>query len=421
MALAVVAVPVVGVLATPTERGRPSQVLAEIGGPMAGARVTGRLGALVDTYGERAIATLRSNDAYYDEVRENVVQAYADDPAPLAPRVPLRPFAVAGADEPDTDEEAADADATDETTDGEQPTGGDASGDASGEDADGRAAGASPSSTPSPSPREEEPDEVTLVLISDNHCNTGMGRVMGEVARQAEADVVLNIGDTTMGGSGPEALCVDALASELRDFPVVVADGNHDSLLTGDQERAQGWTVLDGGVVEVEGLRIVGDRDPRLTSVTLGDREFATKPEAAQVLVDAACAGHDPDDPSTRVDILAIHDPYVGNRVMPSGCVVLELSGHLHRRVGPFQEGLGVMFGMSSSGGATAGQLTLGELPATATIGVLRYDRANKRPTALREVLIDPDRSVRLTPWEAFPEPPTTPVLADLSPAASQR
>ena len=159
--------------------------------------------------------------------------------------------------------------------------------------------------------------------------------------------------------------------------------------------------------------------NPRLTSVTLGKEEFLTKAEAATKLTDAACADFDPTDPTSRVDILAIHDPYVGNRVMPSGCIGLELSGHLHRRVGPFQQGLGVYFGMSSSGGATAGNLTLGALPATATIGVLQYDRANQRPTALREIRIAKDQSVTLMPWEAFPQMPSESVSADLSPAAS--
>ncbi len=406
--LAVVAVPVAGVVQRPAEQGRESQVLADLGGAMSGARVTGRLGVLVDTYGERAIATVRSNSAYYDVVRENVVAAYAADAAPLEPRRPLAPLVVAG---PESD---GDPDADSATEDGSDDTTPD---DATPEDSTPSADGTSTGTRTAQD--EREPDLVTMVLISDNHCNTGMGRVMGEVARQAQADVVLNLGDTTMGGSGPEQLCVDAIADELTEFPVVVADGNHDSMLTGEQERQRGWTVLDGGVVEVEGVRIVGDRDPRLTSVTLGEREFATKAEAATTLTDAACAGYDPDDPSSRVDILAIHDPYVGNRVMPSGCIVLELSGHLHRRVGPFQQGLGLFYGMASSGGATAGQLTLGTLPAQATISVLLYDRANHRPAALREVRIDPDQAVTLTPWEAFPEMPTTPVVADLSPAAS--
>jgi len=435
--LAVVAVPVAGIAQRPLEQGRESQVLAELGGAMSGARVTGRLGVLIDTYGERAIATVRSNDAYYDVVRENVVAAYAADTAPLEPRRPLAPLVVAEPEpEPDDDADAgtdADADASPSdtesasadaaTSNGDATPTGDASPstDDATDDADTDPTDdTTPTSTPTRPARDEaEPDLVTMVLISDNHCNTGMGRVMGEVARQAQADLVLNLGDTTMGGSGPEQLCVDAIADELTDFPVVVADGNHDSMLTGDQERQRGWTVLDGGVVEVEGVRIVGDRDPRLTSVTLGEREFATKAEAATTLTDAACAGVDPDDPASRVDILAIHDPYVGNRVMPSGCIVLELSGHLHRRVGPFQQGLGLFYGMASSGGATAGQLTLGTLPARATISVLLYDRANRRPAALREVRIDPDQAVTLTPWEAFPEMPTTSVEADLSPAAS--
>ena len=111
--LAVVAVPVAGIAQRPGEQGRESQVLAELGGAMDGARVTGRLGVLVDTYGERAIATVRSNAAYYDVVRENVVAAYAADAAPLEPRRPLAPLVVA---EPEPEDDAdADAPAEDET------------------------------------------------------------------------------------------------------------------------------------------------------------------------------------------------------------------------------------------------------------------------------------------------------------------
>ena len=443
-ALSLVAVPVTGMFERPDPTGTPSQVLAELGGPLSSVRVTGRLASLVDTYGEMALDFIRKNDAYYDQVVLNVQEAYAADDEPLEPRRALAPYPVQANPTAEPDAEASggdgeESDGAEEPVDGEQDsqtsaeaeagTGENSTADATAPGDDDAATSGEASETPSdepsdtpsdepthtPSPDLLDPDPVTLMIISDNHCNTGMGRVMGEVARQSQVDLVLNLGDTTMGGSAPESICVDAVAKALKDFPVVVADGNHDSRTTGEQEAAHGWTVLDGGVVEVAGLRIVGDRDPRLTSVTLGKREFLTKAEAAKELTDAACENYAQEDPDSIVDILAIHDPYVGNRVMPSGCIALELSGHLHRRVGPVQQGLGLLYNVSSSGGATSGSLTLAELPATGTIAILRYDRANHRPMELREVRVDPNQSVDLTAWKAFPEMPADVVEADLS------
>lgn len=266
-----------------------------------------------------------------------------------------------------------------------------------------------------------------MLLISDNHCNIGMGPVYAAMARESGAEVVLNLGDTTMGGSSVEAICVDALADHLTEVPVVVADGNHDSTTTGEQEAARGWRVLDGGVIEVAGLRILGDRDPRLTSVTLGYRDYTTREELADGLQAAACANvsdpgtpwQDSTDQEGWVDILAIHDPFVGARAMPSGCVVLELTGHLHRRIGPVQEGLGLLYVTPSSGGAAPGIIPIGPLQADATATVLRYDRANKRPLALREIRMAPDGTAGLGEWETFPAMPTEPVVADLSARAS--
>lgn len=419
--LAVVAVPVVGAVTAPEPAGRPSEVLADLGGPLAGARVTGRLGGLVDTYGEMALDAVRANEAYYDVMVANAAAAYAADPEPLAPDVLPGPVAVEPGDGEQTDAQAGDGGPSDaQAGDGGQSDAQAGDGEQSNAQAtDDATDGSTP--TPSASPTPAEPDIVTAMIVSDNHCNTGATRVFGEIGRQAEADVVLNLGDTTLGGSSVESICVNQMADALKGFPVVVADGNHDSAETGRQEAARGWTVLDGGVVEVEGLRIVGDRDPRLTSVTLGNTEFRTKTDAAQALTDAACPGVDPDDPSTRVDILAIHDPYVGNRVMPSGCVVLELSGHLHRRIGPIQQGLGLLYVNGSSGGAKEGTVPVGQLEAPGYVSVLLYDRANHRPVALREIVLGTDQSVTLGEWEPFPEPPTTSVDADLSVAANPR
>ncbi|WP_123740201.1 metallophosphoesterase family protein [Salana multivorans] len=456
-ALAVLAVPLSAALTARPETGRPSAVLSELGGPLAEARVSGQVAALLDSYGERALEELRKNDEFYAELATNVRAAYAEDAEPLAPRRPLAPVvpepAASETPTPDaTESPTADVSPTEDAT--ETPT----------EDA---SPTSSPSPSPSPSPTRDllPPDPVTLLVISDNHCNMGMGPVFGELARQSQADVILNAGDSTLGGSSVESICIDQIAKGLpADVPVVVADGNHDSSETSAQEAKVGWRVLDGGVIEVEGLTIVGNVDSRLTSVTLGNREYATRGEAAQVVTDAACAavgrtaaspeasrdatpdaspsgrddatgdagraadGNDNDDAADAdaadddaadgddvVDILLLHDPYTGARVMQSGCVGLEISGHLHRRVGPTQQGLGVVYLSASSGGAKEGSVPIGPLQADAYVTVISYDRANHVPLALREITLGRDRQVTLGEWEAFPVRPTEPVTADLS------
>lgn len=365
-AVAVVAVPASAAIQGQPETGRPSAVLTQLGGPLAEARVSGQVAVLLDTYGELALEELRKNDEFYDVLAANVRAAYAEAASPLSPpprALPVLPWPIA----PD------------------------------------------PVATPARDP-------VTLMVVSDIHCNTGIGVAFGEIARQSQADIILNAGDTTLGGSSVESLCVDRLARALpADLPVVVADGNHDSRETSAQEARAGWRVLDGSVIDVEGVTIVGDVDSRLTSVTLGTHEYRTRTEAGRALQEAACAEVDPDDPDDYVDILLLHDPYTGGRVMPSGCVGLEISGHLHRRIGPVQQGLGLLYLNDTSGGAHEGAVPLGPLQATAYVTIIEYDRASRTPVALREVAMYPDQHVELGEWEAFPDRPTEVVVADLS------
>lgn len=372
VAVAAIVLPLGSALTSPRSDGRTSAVLAQFGGVLADARVTGRVGELLDTYGQLALDELDENEAYYEQVQTNMAEAFAANPSPLGPvrvMLPVDPDGVAVRWPADGEERA-------------------------------------------------EPDLVSVLVIADIHCNIGMAPVFGQVARLAQVDLVLNAGDSTLGGSTVERVCMDAVADALTDFPVVVADGNHDSRETGEQEAARGWTVLDGGVVEVEGLRIVGDRDPRLTSVTLGNQEFVSKDEMGEALTQAACAGQ-AEGGEHAVDLLLIHDPVVGERVMPSGCVVAQISGHYHRRIGPVQQGLGLLYVNASSGGAKEGVLPLGPLQAPAYLTILSYDRANHVPVALREITIGVDQSVTLSRWEPWPVLPTDVVEADLSLAAS--
>src|SRR5690606_10696835 len=188
-----------------TTRG-PSQRASVVfdGTPLEGARITGRLAGVVDTYGAMLIDLYRENEDFYARANANLEAAWERREhiqRLTRPRLDAVPASDDSTDAPTGDGTAtggdeappAGADDTgttggegatgDETTD-EGATGADATGDATddgatgGEDAgdpDGEASGdrSGDDEEPTPEPAAEE-DLVTLLVVSDLHCNTGM-------------------------------------------------------------------------------------------------------------------------------------------------------------------------------------------------------------------------------------------------------
>ena len=320
------------------------------GTPLEGARITGRLAGVIDTYGGYAVEAYRDNQQFYEDARASVRSAWARQEAIAADIARLTDRA-----------------------------------------------------TPTPSPGVETREPVVLLVISDLHCNVGMAPVIREVAELSGARVVLNAGDTTVNGTGVESYCVTALAGAIPDGAVqVVADGNHDSPETAAQERRTGARVLDGQVIEVEGLRILGDADPRATRIGAGttQRGGESVPEVSRRLADVACA--DPDG----VDLLLVHDPAMGDVALEDGCVPAQVSGHMHRRIGPVWMDHGTRYVSSSTAGARLGQATVGPLNGVAEITVLRFDPESRRFVDYRVVRVEPDTSAYVSGWLRWPGAP---------------
>ncbi|MDF2805234.1 MAG: metallophosphoesterase, partial [Cellulosimicrobium sp.] len=240
----------------------PSQRASAVfdGTPLEGARITGRLAGVVDTYGAMLIDLYRENEDFYARADANLVAAWDRRERIQRLTTPLPAATVTSGDEP-SPEDATSSDATAETGDEDGATEGPPSG--TGDEDSGDVSGAEGSADaetaeePAPGPAAEE-DLVTLLVVSDLHCNTGMAPLIRTAAERSGASIVLNAGDTTMNGTAVESFCVDSFASAVpKGVTMVVADGNHDSVETSAQERANGQTVLDGKVVEVEGLRIL--------------------------------------------------------------------------------------------------------------------------------------------------------------------
>ena len=333
------------------------------GTALAGARITGRLAGVIDTYGEQLLGIYRQNEKFYAEARTNLQAAWAKQ---------------AGLDKLAVSRGTAGL-----------PT----------EPAPTPTASPEPSATPPQHPGETSP--VTFLVISDLHCNMSMTPLIRDIAERSGTDVILDGGDTTMNGTAVEKVCVDSFAkARPKGVPMVVADGNHDSALISDAERAQGIKVLDGKVIDVDGVKILGDRDPNETRV--GEGTSSRGESAAQTadrLARTACDAGD-------VDLLLIHDPAVGNASMASGCVPFQVSGHTHTRYDPVVRGQGVRYVNASTAGAKSGQPTVGPLHGTAEMTLLRFDPVTRTFTDWKLVEVFPDKTAKVGPWQVIPPRP---------------
>lgn len=322
-----------GVLTSASDGERTASAVFD-GTPLEGARITGRLAGVVDTYGGYAVDAWRENEEFYAAADEAVHSAWrarqeADQ------RLVGNRFA--------SDE------------DGEQP--------------------------------------VIAVVVSDLHCNIGMADVIGSVVELSEASIVLNAGDTTVNGTAVESYCVEAFADAIPDgVTTVVSNGNHDSPDTTEQELGAEWVVLDGDVVEVDGIRILGDDDPRATRIGSGTSLVGEETVASlsERLADVACADED-------VDLLLIHDPVVGEETLRRGCAPAQVSGHYHQRIGPVRFGEGTRYTSTSTAGARLGQPTVGPLSGVAELTVLRFDPETHRVVDYRLVRVLPDATATVT------------------------
>ncbi|WP_369375006.1 metallophosphoesterase [Promicromonospora sp. Populi] len=329
------------------------------GTALEGARITGRLAGVVDTYSGQLVDAYQANEVFYAGAREQLMAAWDA-------RVAEQEAAAA---EPGTEPDAAASDSP------------------------------------------EEPDYVTLLLVSDLHCNTGMTPLIRDLADRLAPDVMLNAGDTTINGTSVESVCVDSFASAVPDgVPFVVADGNHDSRLTTATELANRQIVLDGDIVEVAGIRILGDRDPLETRIgggTVNARE-ETPEEAGERLRDVACdaageAGLGGFTAEDRVDLLMVHQPVVGTAALESGCVPFQISGHMHTRMGPEVVGYGVRYVNASTAGATQGNASVGPLRDSSEMTVLRFDPERRQLVDWQLVEVTPDGEASVSERQAMP------------------
>lgn len=373
------AVVLVGTLVTASERGDAAQRTASQrtsavfdGTPLEGARITGRLGGIVDTYGGLVVKAFQDNEDFYDRADGALVAAWDDWEA-------RRGTVEAAADD------AADLGGAASSV--EDPVPG---------------ATATAASSASPTPEESTDDEaepLTLLVISDLHCNVGMAPLITSLAEMSGAEVVLDAGDTTMNGTSVEQYCVTTFARAIPGgVDLVTAPGNHDSAETTAQYARAGATVLDGGVIDVRGMRILGDKDPKATRLITTQTQDESYAEVGERLSEVAC------DDSDGVDLVLFHNPRTAPALLADGCVPALVSGHMHTRTDPEQIGEGIRYISSSTAGAQENEPRIGPLKGTAEMTILRWDPDSRQILDWQLVEIGTDASAVVhdpEPWPA--------------------
>lgn len=246
---------------------------------------------------------------------------------------------------------------------------------------------------------QEFPDEDATVIASDLHCNTGMIRDINTIAKITHAKTLFNLGDTVNGNSDIENICVDLYRKGVNDnIHIVSIAGNHDGNNTMEEEKKQGFTILDSTTTKVDGINVLGFTDPHLTepgstedvlrdpSMTIDDFKKYTK--------EKACNGKE------QSAILLNHEPDNGQMTDAiARCVHLMLNGHTHVQTGLKQVGLNSFrMTVGTAGGAAPDKKSWGyPLGKEASINVLYTNRITHLPTAIQTVTIYPDKSVEVS------------------------
>lgn len=209
-------------------------------------------------------------------------------------------------------------------------------------------------------------DDVRLLHVSDLHSNAQGATLALTLAKRFDVDAVLDTGDLTSFGYPIESGIGDLLSRA--GVPWLFVPGNHDSrALRTSLDAQEGVMVVDGDVVDIKGVRILGVGDPTFTAdnVVSAKEAAGTKRDAAP-LVAAMVERRQP-------DVLAVHDPLLAGDV--AGLVPVVATGHLHRRVFRTVDST-VFAGVGSTGAGGVGVYLTQKSPAYEA-EVLRFSGGN--------------------------------------------
>ncbi len=192
-------------------------------------------------------------------------------------------------------------------------------------------------------------NQVRILHISDIHSNPLGLEIARDLAERFEVAAVLDTGDLTSFGFPVES----RIGRLVEQFPVpyYFVPGNHDSPANRRAlAQASNLTEIDGRVVDVDGVRILGASDPGFTADNeTSNEEMRRRRDAKAPAVGRQVARQQP-------DVLAVANLRLAAEAV--GDVPLVLSGDVHRRTSKEEDGTLVLT-VGSTGATGLGSFTV--------------------------------------------------------------
>lgn len=171
-------------------------------------------------------------------------------------------------------------------------------------------------------PIGQDTDDLLVLHVSDIHNNPAAHKFIEQIVESFPVDLVIDTGDITDYGTPIESRLLKGLAG--MKIPYLFIPGNHDSLQTSrDLSKYPQVQVLTGGIVDVQGLRILTIADPASATaaiITTDPKEIAEAKMKLKLFWEEA-----PNKPN----LLVIHNYALAEELL--GYVPLILFGHTHQ------------------------------------------------------------------------------------------
>lgn len=191
-------------------------------------------------------------------------------------------------------------------------------------------------------PLAEDLDDLLVLHVSDIHNNPVSHEFINQIVKSFPIDMVIDTGDITDYGTPIESNLLAGLID--LQIPYLFIPGNHDSpeIIAKLSEYPQ-VLVLTGGIVDVQGLRILALADPSSASFEItpaaGDAVIKAASELASMWQEA----------EKKPYLLAVHNLKVAEHMI--GRVPVLLYGHTHQ-FSIKEENGSILVNPGTSGGA---------------------------------------------------------------------
>lgn len=171
-------------------------------------------------------------------------------------------------------------------------------------------------------PIGRDTDDLLVLHVSDIHNNPAAHKFIEQIVESFPVDLVIDTGDITDYGTPIENRLLKGLGD--MKIPYLFIPGNHDSLQTSlDLSKYPQVQVLTGGIVDVQGLRILTIADPAsaIAAITTTDPHIITETKAKLKSFW--------EEATNKPNVLVIHNFALAEELL--GYVPLVLFGHTHQ------------------------------------------------------------------------------------------